>query len=59
MTVDLAKRKIKNRELEESGLAHVQTPDMRGHDLIIVIDQRESVDHLSGKQRVGVTHGRL
>jgi hypothetical protein len=31
-------------ELEESRLAHIQTPDMRGHDLIIVVDQRESVD---------------
>jgi hypothetical protein len=32
------------QELEESGLAHVQTPDMRSHDLIIVIDQRENKD---------------
>jgi hypothetical protein len=32
------------QELEESGLAHVQTPDMRSRDLITVVDQRESVD---------------
>jgi hypothetical protein len=32
------------RELEESGLAHVQTPNMRSHDLITVVDQRERVD---------------
>jgi hypothetical protein len=31
------------RDLEESRLDHVQTPDMQGQDLIITVDQRESV----------------